>query len=95
MNALRLLKYVRSFVDGRVRLRHPALRNENVLQRAAERLRALEGVQSVEGNAASGSVLIVYDSERIPRDRVIALGEAWATYLDNLQAGKPAEMPSL
>ncbi len=50
MSALRLLKYVRSFSDGRVRIRHPALRREDVAAAAKEKLSAVGGVHSVEFN---------------------------------------------
>lgn len=93
LGKLRLLKYVSSFVDGRVRIRHPALRRAETLNVATENLRAFPGVQSVEGNAVSGSVLIVYDSRAIPRDKLMDVGEAWALYLDAVLAGKHAEVP--
>ncbi len=95
LNSLRLLKYVRSFVDGRVRIRHPALRREDVLHTALQEIQAISGVQSVEGNSTSGSVLITYDSERIPRERLFAVGEAWALYLDAVNNGKEAKIPHL
>ena len=82
MNAIHLLKYVRSFVDGRVRIRHPALRHEALVRLAREKMSAIAGVQSVEGNSVSGSILITYDSRAIPRERLFAIGEAWAQYLD-------------
>ncbi|MCD7984460.1 MAG: hypothetical protein LUG19_09460 [Desulfovibrio sp.] len=93
MNALRLLKYVRSFSDGRVRIRHPALRREDVAATAKEKLSAVDGVRSLEFNTLSGSVLILYDSARLPKERLLAVGEAWAAYLDAVQAGRPAQAP--
>ena len=93
MSTLHLLKYVRSFVDGRVRIRHPALRNEAVAALAEARMKAIAGVISVECNPVSGSVLLTYDSAVIPRDRLFAIGEAWAVYLDKVKAGKPADVP--
>ena len=47
MSALRLLKYVRSFSDGRVRIRHPALQREDVV--ATERF----GTDSLRQHAAA------------------------------------------
>lgn len=93
LNTLRLLKYVRSFTDGRVRIRHPALRREDVLRTAAREMRAIDGVQSVEGNSASGSVLITYDAGILPRERLFAVGEAWALYLDAVNDGRQADIP--
>ena len=93
MSAIHLLKYVRSFVDGRVRIRHPALRRETVLRLARENMGAINGVQAVEGNSLSGSILIIYDSRAIPRERLFAIGEAWAQYLDAVNAGKDLAVP--
>ncbi len=93
MNAIHLLKYVRSFVDGRVRIRHPALRREPVLRLARQNMEAINGVHAVEGNSLSGSILITYDSKAIPRERLFAIGEAWAQYLDAVNAGKDLAIP--
>ena len=93
MSTLHLLKYVRSFVDGRVRIRHPGLHNEAVAAQAEARMKAIAGVISVECNPVSGSVLLTYDSAVIPKDRLFAIGEAWAVYLDKVKAGKPADVP--
>ena len=93
MNAIHLLRYVRSFVDGRVRIRHPALRHEGVLRLAREKMTAIEGIQTVEGNSLSGSILITYDSKALPRERLFAIGEAWARYLDAVNSGKQCPEP--
>ncbi|MGE9984987.1 HMA2 domain-containing protein [Desulfovibrio sp. SGI.169] len=93
MSGLRLLKYVRSFSDGRVRIRHPALRREDVSAVLKAKLPAIDGVLSLECNTLSGSALILYDSARLPRERLFAVGEAWAAYLDAVQAGRPAQAP--
>ena len=53
LNSLRLLKYVTSFSDGRVRIRHPALRREAVAATAREKLAAIDGVLSVDFNTVS------------------------------------------
>ena len=93
MSAIQLLKYVRSFVDGRVRIRHPALRHEAVVRLAREKMSAIAGVQSVEGNSVSGSILITYDSKTIQRERLFAIGEAWARYLDAVNKGQESPVP--
>ncbi|SDF52833.1 HMA2 domain-containing protein [Desulfovibrio legallii] len=90
---LHLLKYVRSFMDGRVRIRHPALQHEHVAGIAKSGMEAVPGVHAVECNPLSGSLLIHYDSAALPRERLFALGEAWALYLDAVLAGKPATPP--
>ena len=91
--SLHLLKYVTSFSEGRVRIRHPALRREKTAQAAYERLCSMEGVTSVEYNTLSGSVLILYDSTLLSQENLITLGIAWARWLDAIHAGQPAQMP--
>ncbi len=93
MSAIQLLKYVRSFVDGRVRIRHPALRHEAVVRLAREKMGAIAGVQSVEGNSVSGSILITYDSKTIPRAPLFAIGAAWARALDAVNKGHESPVP--
>lgn len=95
LGLLRLRKYVSSFVDGRVRLRHPALRRQHVADVARKALSAVRGVHSVECNTLSGSVLIVYDSTILPRQRLLEVGEAWAGWLDDVQAGQNPQPPAM
>lgn len=57
---------------------NPALRREAVAAAAREKLAAIDGVLSVDFNTVSGSVLILYDSARLPKERLFAVGEAWA-----------------
>ncbi len=91
---LALLKYVKSFSEGRIRLRHPALHNEATARITKEGMLATAGVNSVEINCLSGSVLILYDASLLSKDQLIAMGVAWAEYLDTVKAGKAAEPPS-
>lgn len=93
MNNLRLLRYVRSFLDGRVRIRHPALQDREVVEVVRKHLSAVRGVRSLQLNPDSGSVLILYDSAELPRERLIAVGTAWAVFLDDVYAGKKPEVP--
>lgn len=88
-----LLRYVKSFSTGRVRIRHPALKRENVVATVRENLAPVPGINSLEFNPLSGSVLILYDSEKIGQQRLLATGAAWAEYLDSVQAGQPLPVP--
>lgn len=93
VNQLRLLKYVRSFVDGRVRIRHPALQRSDVVAVVRKHLSRVSGVRSLQFNTDSGSVLILYDSSVLPKNRLIAVGTAWAIFLDDVYTGKQPEVP--
>lgn len=92
MNPL-LLQYVKSFSAGRVRIRHPALKRESVIATVRDNLSTMPGINSLEFNSLSGSVLILYDSEKIGQQKLLATGAAWAEYLDSVQAGQPLPVP--
>ncbi len=58
-----LAKYVRSFANGRARIRHPAVCTMAAEDIAAvtEAVTAVEGIDSVEFNSVTGSVLLTWD----------------------------------
>lgn len=93
VDTLRFIKYVRSFMDGRVRLRHPALRNAQVAALAQRGIAAIPGVRQVEINTLSGSALLLYDSSRLNRNQLMELGVAWAVWLDEALAGRIGSPP--
>ena len=78
LDSLRFVKYVRSFMDGRVRVRHPALRDAAIAGKARAALLRVDGVRDIELNPLSGSALILYDSTRLSQDRLIEAGCRWA-----------------
>jgi copper chaperone CopZ len=85
---MQLKKYIRSFVDGRVRIRHPALRAQHVADTVEKTLGSIDGVQSVECNNMVGSVLILYDSTVLQREQLLQMGANWAQWLDAVLAGE-------
>jgi len=60
-----LSKQTFSAVDGRIRLRRPEFHDPGVVQELSGRLRGLEGVTKVAGNAQAGSILIYYDARQM------------------------------
>ena len=74
LDSLRFVRYVRSFMDGRVRVRHPALRDAAIAGKARAALLRVDGVRDIELNPLSGSALILYDSSRLSQDRLIETG---------------------
>ena len=88
-----LLKYLKSFTDGRIRIRHPALHNPKTAALVQEKMQATHGVSSITCNTVSGSVLILYDSAVLSKEALIEMGTAWALYLDSIQQGKTAAPP--
>lgn len=93
VDTLRFIKYVRSFMDGRVRLRHPALQDRQVAALAQKGIAAIPGVREVEVNPLSGSALLLYDSNRLSREQLMEMGVAWAVWLDEARAGRIGPLP--
>lgn len=79
---LSFARYVRSFIPGRVRVRHPALRKPAVASEARMRLEGMRGIQSVEVNTETGSALILYNAKELTQDELIAEGVVWARWLN-------------
>ena len=94
LDSLRFVKYVRSFMDGRVRVRHPALRDTAIAGKARAALLRVDGVRDIELNTLSGSALILYDSSRLSQDRLIETGCRWADWLDKAARGQAGEVLS-
>ena len=51
------------------------------------------GVRQVEVNPLSGSALLLYDSSRLSRERLMEMGVAWAVWLDEARAGRIGPLP--
>ncbi len=93
---LKFLKYVSSFTEGRVRLRHPALLTPGVADAARASLRGISGVLEVSVNTQTGSALLLYDPAAIPQDMLIDKGILWAQWLDGcLRDGMLTQPPAL
>ena len=72
---------ITSFIDGRVRLRHDALKNPDIAALAEKAAGGLEGVTGVRVNPVTGSLLLFYDPERLSRDKLMAFAKEWAALL--------------
>ena len=66
---------ITSFIDGRVRVRHSALKKNANAARAHDVLMSTPGVQKAEINAKTGSLLLEYDPKRLSRGELIQLAE--------------------
>ena len=93
MYNLALLKYIKSFSEGRVRIRHPALKSKKISDIAKQELEATKGISQVECNTLSGSVLILYDAAVLSKETLMEMGTGWATYLDTIKNGGDAKPP--
>ncbi len=64
-----------SSIPGRIRLRDPALRQPDRLERLCAALQAMDGALSVEGNGKAGSVVLYYRPGALAVDAVEAVVE--------------------
>lgn len=72
--------FVASFVDGRVRLRHPVLKKAGEAEEARLLLAALPGMRRVSVNPRTGSLLMEYDPVQISRDDLLVLAGQWKAW---------------
>lgn len=79
-----VLDCVTSFVDGRVRLRHPALKDTDTAELVSTVVSGVEGITAVQVNPLTGSLLIFYDPETLSREQLLALAEQGMAFLPNL-----------
>ena len=74
-----------SAVEGRVRLRHPALKHAATADMAAAVVAGVEGVTKASVNPVTGSLLIFYEPETLSRDKLMELAEQAAALLPDAE----------
>ena len=84
-----VLDHVTSFVDGRVRLRHPALKDPQTAELIASSVSLVEGMRSAEANPRTGSLLITYDASVISRESLLAMAESGMAFLPTAVKAEP------
>lgn len=80
---------VTSFMDGRVRLRHPALKNAAQAERVRPLLASMPGMRNVTVNSRTGSLLLEYDPARISREDLLSLAGQWEAYAAQPDDARP------
>lgn len=73
--------YVVSFIDGRVRLRHPALKNREQAELAIAFISGVDGVTEARANPMTGSLLVFYDVEKLSREKLLDMARQGAALL--------------
>jgi copper chaperone CopZ len=63
-----------SFVPGRVRLRFKELKNKGITDVVYARIKDIPGITTVEIKPLTGSILIEYDVNILPSEKLFALG---------------------
>ncbi|MCR5494513.1 MAG: hypothetical protein K6F15_02660 [Treponema sp.] len=64
---------ITSFFPGRVRLRAPIFKETELVNKAKAILQSSSSVEKVENNPLTGSVLVEYDTEKVPMDKLIPM----------------------
>jgi hypothetical protein len=83
---------ITSFVDGRVRLRHPALKDKATAELVCTVVGGVDGITAVQANPVTGSLLIYYDAEKLTREQLLELAEQGAAFIPGMDVeGAPAE----
>ena len=75
---------ITSFVDGRVRLRHPALKDKATAENITTVVGSVDGITTVQSNPLTGSLLIYYDVEKLSREQLLELAEQGAMFIPGL-----------
>lgn len=71
-----LAPYIRSLAPGRLRLRHPALRGEKAASGLETFLRGTDGVIAADVNRRVGSLLLLWDPEKLDLGTLRSLAQA-------------------
>uniref|UniRef100_I2Q2G8 HMA domain-containing protein n=1 Tax=Desulfovibrio sp. U5L TaxID=596152 RepID=I2Q2G8_9BACT len=81
---------IASCIEGRLRLRHPALTDATLLREVAEQVAALPGITGVDANPRTGSLLVTHDDSIATAD-LVALAEQYAASRAEALAAAPAK----
>ncbi len=68
-------QYISSFIEGRVRLRHPFLKEAEAEGSVKEVLEKIPGVLGVNVNTRSGSLLLEYDPETLSKEDLLGMAD--------------------
>lgn len=81
---MHVLDHIVSCVDGRIRLRHPALKDASLANMVTSTVTGVDGINSVEVNPRLGSLLIYYDPQKLDRPQLLALAEQGMAFLPDV-----------
>lgn len=74
-----LLQYVRSYVKGRIRIRHPQLKGltADEIESLVAAATLVEGVKSLEVNPRVGSLLLYWDDSVVSLETLLQMAQWW------------------
>lgn len=62
---------ISSYIEGRVRIRHNALKDLELMSAVLSAVQGEEGILHVSANPKIGSLLVLYDPDRISREKLL------------------------
>ena len=74
-------QYITSAISGRIRLRHPSLRQACWAEQLRKAADFLPGIRALEINPRTGSLLLQYDPASLSQEMLIEIAEAWLQQL--------------
>ncbi len=80
---------IASFFDGRVRIRHSALKDPANMRRVEEAIKAQNGVRSAAANLRTGGLLVEYDPALISRETLSIAAKALREQLEEKRPEGP------
>lgn len=86
-----LEEHICSYLEGRVRLRHQALKNAGLAGQLESLLRTLPGVEKAQVNSRIGSLLLEYDPQKLSREDLQSLLRRGELLLNVSAASKAAQ----
>ena len=82
---------IASCIEGRVRFRHPALTDPELLEIVTGQLAAMPGITGIEANPRTGSVLVAHDASVAASDLVAMAEVLAAAHAEALAEAAPAK----
>lgn len=76
---------ITSFFPGRVRLRAPVFKNDELCEKAKRILSKSDSVKKIEHNPLTGSILLEYDVKKVPMENLLPMQDFF------MKLGKEAE----
>lgn len=76
---------ITSFFPGRVRLRAPIFKEEDLVAQARDILQKSAAVKKIEHNPVTGSVLIEYEPSKVPMEKLLPMQDFFTSLANEAQ----------
>ena len=76
---------ITSFFPGRIRLRAPVFKQEDLVEKAKKILEKFDAVKNIEHNPVTGSVLIEYEPDKVPMEKLLPMQDFFTQLANEAQ----------